>query len=231
MSSSSIGAPWITSQQRVQRAESNPMDKCTIVSILPKEINETKHTLQPGKFHLDKGSYEKPALLVIGNSSWWKVLDLNQPILEIPVSSMLIANSIITDYCNGILGCDMGDAMPGLFFVPGEKSIDQIRKEHQVKLDTARAKQRNWYTILIKVADTLWARSNGNPLAISDDARLAAQELQIKDKPWMKDFTTLELVNCPACGTLRNNSFPICQHCKVVIDKVKFEALGLKFAS
>ena len=229
---SQIGAPWINAnQQRVQRAESNPIDKCTIVSIYPKVINETKATLQPGKFHIDAGTYEKPALLVVGTSSWWKFIDFGQPILEIPVSSIMIANSVVVDYCNGILGCNMDDAMPGLFFVTGNLTIDQIRKEHTDKLELAKTKQRNWYKLLVEMADILWARTNGNPLSISNDARLAAQELQIKEKAWMKDFTTLELVNCPACGTLRNSNFPICQHCKVVIDTKKFEALGMKFAS
>lgn len=230
--SSQIGAPWInTSQQRIQRAESNPIDKCTIVSIYPRVINETKATLQPGKFHIDAGTYDKPAILVVGTSSWWKFIDFGQPILEVPVSSLLIANSVVTDYCNGILGCNMDDAMPGLFFVPGEYTVAKILAEHKDKLEIAKQKQRNWYKLLVEMADILWARTNGNPLSISNDARLAAQELQIKEKPWMKDFTTLELVNCPACGTLRNNNFPICQHCKVVIDKKKFEELGLKFAS
>jgi hypothetical protein len=207
------------------------MDKSTIVSIFPYEVNDTKGTLQPGEFHIDKGSYDKPALLVVGSSSWWKELDLEQPLLEIPVGSVLVANSIITDYINGMSGVNIGEAQPGLFYIPGERNVEQIKKEFKGQLDLAAARQKNWYTIIVKIADTLWARTNGNPLAISDHARMAAQELGLKEKPWMKDFSTLELKNCPACGVLRNDNFPVCQHCKVVIDKKKFDELGLKFAS
>ena len=84
---------------------------------------------------------------------------------------------------------------------------------------------------LIKIADILWSRSNGNPLSISDDARLACKELNISNKPWLGDLQTMELVRCVACGSLRNPTFPICQSCHVVVDKKRAEELGLVFAN
>jgi hypothetical protein len=228
---SNVVAPWVSHRPRATRTPTNPLDKSTVVSILPCRIEEWKRTLQPGRFILEAGSYEKPTVLVVGTSSWYKDIDPDQPLLEIPVSSIQIADSIIRDYCNGLLACDMSGSMPGLFFIPGEHNIVSIQRDHKNLLNKARDKQKNWYQALIKLGDALWARSNGNPLVISEDMKLAAHELQLKEKSWMKDNIYIsEMINCPACGTMRNSNFPICHNCKVVVDKTAFEKLGLKYA-
>lgn len=215
--------------RRLIRATKNPMDRCTIVSILPKAIDETKHTIEPGRFHIPAGTYEEPSILVVGSSSWWKDIDQDQPMLEIPVSSIQIADSVIKDYCNGMLGCDMGSAMPGLFFVLGEHKAIEIKMKYKSKLEETRAKQDNWYKILVRLADSLWARANGNPLVISEEMRLAARSLNFNDKAWLKDFTTVEMVKCKACGTLKHPDYPVCPICKAV-DLTHPSAKDLKFA-
>lgn len=217
------------SKRRLIRAPKNPMDRCTIVSILPKEIFEVKYTIEPGKFHIAPGTYESPSILVVGPSSWWKDVDDEQPMLEIPVSSINIADSIIKDYCNGMLGCDMSSAMPGLFFVLGEVKITDIKLKYKEQLLETKTKQDNWYKILVRLADSLWARANGNPLVISDEMRLAARALNFNDKPWLKDFNIAEMVKCIACGGLRNEEYPVCPTCKAVDPKHPM-AKELKFA-
>lgn len=211
------------------RAPVNPLDKSTVVSIYPKEIDEVKHTIQPGRFIIPPGSYDKPSILVVGPSSWWKEVDEHQPLLEIPVSSIQIADSIIKDYCNGLLACDMANSMPGIFYIPGDIRIVDLVKSYKHELDKALVRQRNWYSQLIKFADALWARSNGNPLTISDDMRLAAKELNLQTKDWMKDFQMVDMVRCIACGSLRNPMFPVCPTCKAISDPIKAKELGLEF--
>lgn len=223
--------PGFDNNRKTMRAPVNPLDKATIISIYPKPFYSEKPTMQPGRFNIPAGSYDKPSVYVVGPSSWWREIDVNQPLLEIPTSSILMAESIVTDYCNGILGCDMGDAMPGLFTLPGEFTVDKVKKDHQNLLNRARDRQINWFKELIKIADVSWARTNGNPLAVDNSMRLAAQELGLKEKAWLQDFNTLELKNCPACGFLRNNSFPVCANCKTILDKEKFEKLGLKLTA
>lgn len=194
----------------------NPLDKATIVSIYPKEINEVKDTLFPGKFHIPRGTYHDPAISVIGPSSWWRDIDIEQPLLEIPVSAVSIAQSLIVDYCNGFLGCNMADLMPGLFFIPGELTLAQVKKDYSIKLTEAKFKQDAWFAILIRLANSLWARSNGNPLVIWDEMRMAARELGKHDVPWLKMEVQMNLVACFACGSMRNPEFPICPACKNV---------------
>ena len=216
-------------KRRLVRAVKNPMDKCTIVSIFPKEIEEKKYTIEPGTFQIPAGTFDQPAILVVGSSSWWKDYDPEQPMLEIPVSSIQISDSVIKDYCNGMLGCNMGDTMPGLFFALGEHSVLDIKTNYKSKLAEAKTKQDNWFKILVRLADSLWSRTAGNPLAIWDEMRLAARELNLNDKPWLKDFQTAELVRCQACGGMKNPAYPVCPSCKA-IDKNHPLAKELKFA-
>jgi len=170
--------------RRTIRAPINPMDRSTVVSILPKRIIERKATLQPSTFELSPGTFENPSVLVIGPSSWWREVDENQPLLEIPVSSVQIADAIVRDYCNGLLACNMADQMPGIFYLPGEYTVEKVKKEQPLLLQKALANQKKWFMELIRIADILWSRSNGNPLSISDDSRLACRELNIQNKPW-----------------------------------------------
>lgn len=213
-----------------RRGPVNPMDKATIISIYPKLIHEKKNTIEPGVFTIEPGSYENPAILVVGPSSWWREIDAEQPLLEIPESALRIAESIVRDYCNGIVGCNMGSHMPGLFYLPGTLTIAEIKKNHKPLLDEYNEKQKAFYFNLVKMADTLWARSNGNPLSITDDARLAARSLGLNDKPWLRDYQSVQMIACVACGSLRNPLFPICSHCNRVIDAELASKLGIKVA-
>jgi len=196
------------------RGPINELDKSTVVSICPKILDDRKPTVFPGHFVVPPGSLVSPSILVVGPSSWWRDIDEDQPLLEIPVSSVQIAESVVRDWCNGILGCNMADHMPGYFYVQGAHSTEDIKKNFKTQLDKSDLYQKNWYRLLVKMGDSLWARSNGNPLAISDDMRLAARELGVAHlKDWMKDFTMIEMVRCKACGSLKNPQYPICAQC------------------
>lgn len=216
-------------KRRLIRSQKNHLDKCTVVSIFPRVVEAIKETIEPGHFIIPPGTYEKPATLVVGSSSWWKDVDVEQPMIEIPVGSIQVANSIVNDYCNSIFGCNMSDATPGLFFVQGEKKPLEIKTEFKQKLDEMKAKQDRWYTVLVREADSTWARSNNNPIVIWDIMRLAARSLNLNDKPWLKDFQIAELIRCNFCGGMRNPLYPICPVCKA-IDPTHVLAKDIKFA-
>jgi len=218
-------------RRRTVPAPRNPMDKCTVVSIYPKEIDEKKPTIQPGRFIIPPGSYESPALLIVGSSSWWREIDEEQPLLEIPNSSMQVATSIVNDFCNGLLSCDMSTLMPGLFWLPGEVSRVKLFNDYKKDLEKAKVKQDAWYRALINLGKSLWAASNGNPLTISDDMRLAAREMGDMNVDWMKEHQVYEQIRCKACGSLKNPEFPVCAQCKAISDPELAKKLGITFAS
>jgi hypothetical protein len=213
--STTVGAfPGMNWKRMTIKGEVNPLDKSTVVSICPKILDDKKPTIQPGRFIVQPGTLENPSVLVVGPSSWWRDIDEDQPLLEIPVSSIMIANSVVRDWCNGILACNMTDTMPGFFYVAGEHTSQDIKKNFNAKLQEANLRQRNWYMLLVKLGDSLWARSNGNPLAISEDMQMAARELGVSHlKDWMKDLSMVAMVRCKACGSLKNPDYPICASC------------------
>ncbi len=224
------GFPGIVSRRRTVRAQVNPMDMSTIVSIYPKEINEVHHTIQPGRFHIDAGTYDKPAILQVGSSSWWKELDDEQPLLEIPNSSIQVADAVVKNYCSGLLACNMGSTMPGIFWIPGAFAVKDIKTTYKHLLDKSQDNQVRWFAALVKLADGLWARTNGSPLVIDDNMRMAARHLNLGEKEWMKDFTMMKKVPCPACGTPRLGDYPICSSCHAIVDPAKAKEMGIVFA-
>lgn len=212
--------------RRVMPSTPNPLDKSTVVSVFPLEIYERKETITPGIFQIPPGSYEKPSILVVGSSSWWK--DFDDQLIEITNSSIQIADDIVKGYASGLLACDMNEAMPGLFFVLGAHDLKSIQTEYKPQLDRARQRQNNWYQSLVRLADSLWSRSNGNPLAIADTMRMAARELQL-EKDWLVNTSRIDVVRCLACGTMKNPNYPVCPTCRHV-DQEMAKKMNLKFA-
>src|SRR5215510_13124008 len=229
-------------RRRTIRGPIHPMDKATIVSIYPRIVPWKNPTVVPGEYLIPSGSLENPTIFIIGPSSWWKDVGLDQPLVEMPQNSMIMAKSVIDDYSTSIQEFTP-DARPGLFFVPGCKyEADQVTpseiltkswilKEYKHLIDQAKARQANWFNALINRGDIDWARTNGNPNSVSDLMRVAANTLGIKDKPWMQNFKTVELRPCIACGNLVNYSFPVCQHCHHVINPEAYKKLNLVKAS
>lgn len=215
--------------QQTIRGPVNPLDKATIVSIYNQQIIEQKHTIQPGTFVIEAGTFEKPSFLTVGPSSWWKQTDPKQPLLEIPIGSLSIAESVVRDYCNGMFGVNMGDRMPGLFYVPGEVDYKKLMADPDMKAQLFKAKknQENWYTLLIKFADSFWSVSKGNPLVIMDDMRHAAIAMGKTDREWVKDVANIEHVRCVYCGAFRDVRFPKCGHCLEIVDKDLARRVGL----
>lgn len=224
---------YLLGDSQVLKQPKNPMDRCTIVSIFPCVVEDRKVTLDPGYFKIEAGSFQNPAVLIVGSSSWYRAMYETNEVLEIPNSSILIAEDLINGYCNSAPDAIVGAAIPGLFYVVGEKTQADIKLNHKTELEAARIKQNAYWKNCINSADKMWARSNGNPMAISDQARIAVRELGIdpKSKPWMGTIEGLaNIANCPACGAMINKQFPVCSNCKTVIDKKRAEELGLTFA-
>jgi len=235
--SGTVGTGFGAFQQRsrITRMPDNPMDRCTIVSVYPKQIKVYKPTLQPGKWIIPKAPIDGFSLLVVGPSSWYREVNESEPFLEIPSSSFVMVESILNDYMNGLPECNLTDRKPGLFFIPGEYDHLTINsyKDSQGRsfselLKIAHERQNNWFKALVLQADVLWARSSGNPLTISDDARMAATMLKT-DKAWLTDQKIYEMNNCPACGAMVNMAYPVCSNCKAVINSARAKELKLDF--
>jgi hypothetical protein len=225
-----VGAFGNTGMNRLAiRSEPNPYDKATIFSVFPRAVRSKKATLQPGLFLIPAGTPSSPTPFIVGSSSWWKDSDPEQPPLEVPVSAVRVADSIVNDFASSKIGSDMSSAKPGLFYLPGEITVDEMKKKFKSHLEEAILKQNNWFRNLVQMGDSLWARTNGNPVAIDDVMRLAAKELGLQ-RDWLGVSQTYDLIKCVACGNMRNPAYPICPNCKAIIDSDKAKSLNLAFA-
>ncbi len=148
------------------------------------------------------------------------------PLVEIPNGSLIVAESIVKDYCQGMIAVD-DNSYPGFFFVPGAFTVEQIKEKYSDALKIAIGKQRNWFKNLLDMADSDWASSNGNPKAISGLMRMAAEHLGLQDRAWMKTTLDIKKVPCVACGNLRNPEYPICGTCNRVVDIALAKKLGI----
>lgn len=209
----------------------DPNDKSTVVSIYPRVLFDRKVSLFPGVFKVEPGYANAPATLTLGPSHWMLNIPLEDRSIAYPVSSYRVATAFVQDKIKAF-HCYTPDAMPGVFVLHGVHDSIAVLKNNVKEIKEAAEKQKRWYEALVKEADVLWARTNGNPLAISNDARLAAEQLQLGEgKTWMQDFKTLQMTNCPACGVLRNGNFPICGNCRTILDPKKYKEMGLAAAS
>ncbi len=210
-------SPFALNNKRIIRSEPNEFDKATIVSIYPRDIREKKETIFPGMFHIPAGTVEKPSVVVIGPSSWFRDMGEEMPSIEIPNNAVQVANSVVTDYCNGLIEYDR-EAGPGLFFIPGAWTLKEIKEKYKSAFDGSIKRQALWFKRLVDLADKGWAETNGSPRAINELMKMAANEIGVKDRDWMRTSIVAEMIKCVACGNLRNPSFPICGTCNRVID-------------
>lgn len=237
-----LEAEGLVRRVHYSRAPVNPMDICTIVSVYPKAIKEIKPMINPSVWEMPAVPVDKINtdfnISNVGPASWWKEMEDGQPWLEIVTNSVEMAKAWIGDYCK-MVGVESTQQMPGLFWVPGKYNkltIKSYKADNGDNFDSliaeARAKQERFYKAIVALADVGWARSNGNPLAISDDARLGAEILGLsKNKAWMQDFKAFELTNCKACGHMVNPMYPVCSNCKAIVNLDRAKELDIKFAS
>lgn len=218
--------PFALNNRQIIRSVPNEFDKATIISVYPRALNEKKETIFPGVFHIPAGTPEKPSITVVGPSSWFKDLGEEMPAIEIPNNAVQVANSIVTDYCGSIMESDR-IAGPGLWFLPGPWTLEEIKSKYSKAFNTAVERQKIWFARLLNAADAAWAESNGSPKSISDLMRMAAEQLGMKDKDWMRTTIVQEMIKCAFCGNLRNPNFPICGSCNRVVDAKLAKERGL----
>lgn len=224
---------WLNPNRRLQRAPVNPNDVSTIVSIIPKSINESnKWTIFPNKFILEPGSYDKPTVLTVCSSCWWREVGDDQPLIEIPVYSTQVAESVVKDYCGSYPLANGDEQKPGLFWVPGAVTSEEVKLKYRVILNKARDAQVKWYHSLVRSADILWVRGNNNPAYIGDDMRIAARELGLAEKKeWMNNARAQEMDRCKACGSLVDTNYPVCSVCKAIVNEKLAVERGIKFSA
>jgi len=188
----------------------------TIVSILPYEIYDSKPNLYPGNFTIPAGNAAKPGLLEIERSTFHIPMAFGAPPMRAHSSPFEVATSVVNDYVGALLSVGP-DTKPGVWVEDKTfKNSALAAVQLAEKIAEVLIKQQKWFFSLVNLADAEYNKHK-NAMAISDFQKMAARELNLKDKPWLLDMSQLAINNCPACYAAINANAIICSSCRYVI--------------
>lgn len=204
-------------------------EKATVVSLFPMTIDERKPGIYPGHFTIPPAKEGDFELLHVGNSTYWVNFHDGRPALKVNTPADEIAASITNDFVRNIFGYDFEhEAFPGVFWVEGHPSKEEVKKIHAVKLKEAETRQRRWFENLIKLADDAWVGSNKQHRSIADIQRYACRQLGLT-RDWLIEIPVKKEAPklCPNCQELVNAARVVCS-CGFIFDETKYKAM--KFA-
>lgn len=196
--------------------------KATIISLFPLEINEPKPGLYPGYFVIPAAPLGDFSYLVVGDAVFYQE-SKNEQMLTIRTPFHILAESIVHDFMTGHVGRVIGEAEPGVFWVPGGYDNKKlIKAKFQNEIDEAEKKQLRWFEELVRMADDVFQRTQRHS-SVNQLQRLAAKRLGIS-RPW--GLRTGDSENtCPFCkfevpfGAVR------CPNCREIINKDAYDKI------
>jgi hypothetical protein len=159
--------------------------------------------------------------LSVGKSAFYIPMAFGAPSLQAFSSPFEVATSIVNDWVGAMLTVSE-DARPGIFVANKSfKSQGEAAGELATEIADRLQAQHRWFVKLVNEADKEY-RTHNNGNAISDLQKVAARQLNLKDRPWLMDLTQMGLNNCPACYNPININAIICGHCKYVVNPEKY---------
>lgn len=198
----------------------------TVVSVVPLPISEKKPGLYPGQFDIEAAPDGDIAILVVGISRHYTYLDSDRGSLGQENPPSKVARSIVSDYISSTMHVDE-DAHPGLFYVVGKFTKEQIKEQFADKVKLARDKQYEWFKRLVRAADDSWQKERKHN-AITNVQRIAARLLGL-EREWKEipkpDVNAVQLVKCPACFAVVHPQQIICGQCQCILDQEAYQNL------
>jgi len=197
----------------------------TVISMVPFPIDETKPGMTPSKFYVDPAPRDGFSCLLVTKCRHGVYLDEFRPVLVVPTAPEEVAEAICFDYKKGQLGIRLGEAEPGLFWVPGNFAEKETHKELQATFaaefrDAARL-QIEWFKSLVSLADDGWNRFKQRGM-ISQMQKIAASALKL-EREWLLDIeVTAALSECPICYEKVHPKAIVCRGCNGILDEVEY---------
>jgi len=214
----------------ITETELEPREKalaCTVVSLVPWDIEEFKPGLIPGRFVIPKSDTKTPAILHVVKSIHYVYLDDTRGSLQARDPSDEVAKSIVNDFVSGQLVLDE-NASPGIFWIPGFLELDEVLEKYKVEITRQKIRQNRWFLNIARMADDDWTRYHKHNV-ISDFQRTAA--LLIGWNPdsheWMRaEIKEKENVKlCIACNSPLPGDPIMCPTCKCILKPEEWKKL------
>lgn len=196
---------------------------CTVVSLLPFELQEEKPHLLPPLHIVPAAPKDGIAVAHIGEATHYVPHPIDERSFKQITSPNELARSICDDYNSAHVAIDE-NAGPSLFWVEGRLSAEEVIDFYPQKVADARKRVHQWYRNLINMADADWAK-NKNVRTVSDVQKVAARVLGVK-REWV-EYTQdpIETINCPFCRYSIAPDSIKCLNCKEIVNIEKYKEL------
>jgi len=204
----------------------------TLISLLPFDLVEAKPGLNPNEYIIKKSEDNKIGLTIIPNNIFYLINP--DPLadakdtrnIKVPVPAIEVAQSIINDYVNALLGVNPPEAVPGLVAVSGDYTDKkEVGIKFMKEIMFARTNQNNWFRNLVDMADDSWSKTH-SPISISDLQRFACRSLELK-RDWLNPLPSEQVEKCPVCKNPINLGALKCVACNHILNKVEYDKLML----
>jgi hypothetical protein len=198
---------------------------CTVVSFFPFPLMEEKPGLIPNRFPIPASDTFKPQVLKVTKAMHYVYLDETRGSLQVRDSPDEVARSIVEDFCNAQLGLGEG-ASPGIFWVNGDFTADEIEKKFPQEVVAVKVKQLKWFQAICRIADDDWNKYHQHNV-VSDFQRKAAHLIGWKpeEHAWMNARGLENSIKCPNCTKVLDGSVISCPDCRCIINKEAYEKL------
>ena len=198
----------------------------TVISLVPFAIEERKPGMSPGRFYIDPAPEEGFTCLKITKCKHGVYLDEFRPVLIVPTAPEEVAEAICFDYKKGQLGIQLGEAEPGLFWVPGDYSERDSRGEllalHAMAFREAHKKQDAWFKALVSLADDAWSRFHQRGM-VSQIQKIAASRLKL-EREWLLEAEIVSaLSECPVCFEKVHPRAIVCRGCNAILNEAEYQ--------
>ena len=212
------------------------VDISTLVTMMPVALIESKPGLVPGEYTIPAVNDPMVDLAVVHiyRAKYPVYIDENRPAIVVPEPSDRVADAIIRDYKVAVTGYDAGKAEPGLFWVPGKHTAEEILAKFPDLVEQARNLQTEWFKALFNQAEDDWAKYRIRRM-IGGIQKVAAKALKLEPE-WSIDSlvnqaNNPEMIPCKYCKSLVNNTAMICPHCSGVLDVERYKKEFVSVAS
>lgn len=127
-----------------------------------------------------------------------------------PVPASVVVENLVSVWTRGRLGSSAGVG-PGVLIVEGVNPSNPTPEEIKTAVAAARARQEEYFRYLINDADIRFTKEG--QMNITDDHRMAAEWMGVRDRKWAQKIEAVEPKHCPACGEEVLATAIICKHC------------------
>lgn len=190
---------------------------CTIISICPFPIDETKPGVHPNKYQIEAADLARHGIktLIVKQGSFPVYMDSERGSFIVPEQAATIAKAVVEDYCSSQIAAD-STARPALFYVLGEYDEHEAKSEFATEILEAIKKQAEWFRRLVVMADDDWAKTKQHKF-ITDVQRYAGRALGLQ-REWLVEASAIKQISCPGCAEMINSKALKCPKCQIVVD-------------